>query len=62
MLYKDQILIHVIKKQEAMERAEVIKDPKSDLNILLELSGKNYEVCCLSHFFDSRMIVCISNI
>ena len=45
MLYKDQILVQVIKKQEEMERAEVIKDPKSDLNILLELSGKNYEVC-----------------
>ena len=48
MLYKDQILIQVIKKQDEMERAEVIKDPKSDLNILLELSGKNYEVFYLS--------------
>ena len=45
MLYKDQILIQVIKKQDEKERAEVIKDSKSDLNILLEISGKNYEVC-----------------
>ena len=53
MLYKDQILIQVIKKQDEMERAEVIKDPKSDLNILLELSGKNYEVCYTITFLDS---------
>ena len=45
MLYKDQNLIQVIKKESEMERADVIKDPKSELNILLEISGKNYEVC-----------------
>ena len=44
MLYKDQNLIQIIKKDDEMERADVIKDPKSDLNILLEVSGKNYEV------------------
>ena len=44
MLYKDQNLIQVIKKENEMERADVIKDPKSELNILLEISGKNYEV------------------
>ena len=45
MLYKDQILVQVIKKQDEMERAEVMKDSKSDLNILLELSETKYEVC-----------------
>ena len=44
MLYKDQILYHVIKKEKEMERADVLKDPKSDYNIKLEVSGKNYEV------------------
>ena len=54
MLYKDQNLIQVIKKENEMERADVIKDPKSELNILLEISGKNYEVCNNTIFWSNQ--------
>ena len=44
MLYKDHNLFLVIKPDHEDEGADIKEDPKSDLNIFLEVSNKTYEV------------------
>ena len=44
MLYKDHELINLIKPENEREGALVFEDEKHDTNIILEVSGKTYEV------------------
>ena len=45
MLYKDYNLFLVIKPDTEHEGALITTEPKSPLNIFLEVSNKKYEVC-----------------
>ena len=44
MLYKDHELINLIKPENEREGALVLEDEKHENNIILEVSGKTYEV------------------
>ena len=44
MLYKDHELIDLIKPENERESALVLEDEKHENNIILEVSGKTYEV------------------
>ena len=44
MLYKDRELLSLIKPENEREGAQVLEDPKNETNIILDVSGKTYEV------------------